>query len=239
METLVTTEWLADELGSDNLIVLDCTIFLQMGDDGYTSESGLANYEVGHIPGAAFADLNDALVDTTTKLRYAIPTPEYFGAAMEQLGVKDGCQVVLYDDNNSMWAARVWFMLRWIGFDNAALLDGGLAAWKSDGRQLQKGTANPHAARPGALTLDPRPRMIADKAEMMAAIDDGATCVIDALPAAVFSGEVSPYGRPGHIPGAINIASTAMIDPDSKRFKPEDEIRAMFPDRPEARTVAY
>ncbi len=239
MDTLVTTGWLQDELGADDLVVLDCTVFLQMGDDGYVSESGLANFEAGHVPGARFADLNEALVDTTTKLRYAVPTPEYFGAAMEQLGVRDGSRVVLYDDNNSMWAARVWFMLRWIGFDNAALLDGGLKAWKAQGRPIEAGPAAVSAAPAGSLSLDPRPRMIADKDEVMAAMGDGGTCLIDSLPAAVFNGDVQPYARPGHIPGAINIAATAMVDKDTGLFRPEDEIRAMLPDRPEARTVAY
>ncbi len=239
MDTLVTTDWLGSELGADDLIVLDCTIFLTMGDNGYVSESGLENFETGHIPGARFADLNEALVDTTTKLRYSVPTPEYFGAAMEQLGVQDTTRVVLYDDNNSMWAARVWFMLRWIGFDNAALLDGGLKAWRAEGRSVESGPAMQSPAPSGSLSLNPRPRMIADKAEVLASIEDGATCLIDSLPPAVFSGKVQPYARPGHIPGAINIAATAMVDAGSGRFRPEAEIRAMLPDRPEARTVAY
>ncbi len=239
MDTLVTTEWLAEELGNDDLVVLDCTVYLRMGESGFISESGLANFEEGHIPSAAFADLNGALVDTTADIAYAIPTPEHFGAAMEQLGVKDGTRVVLYDDNNAMWAARVWFMLRWIGFDNAALLDGGLKAWKADERPIQRGAAIVDKAPAGSLSLDPRPRLIADKAEVMAAIGDGATCLIDALPAPVFNGDMQPYARPGHIPGAINVAGTAMLDSETGKFKPADEIKAMLPDRPEARTVAY
>ena len=236
---MVTTDWLADELGADDLVVLDCTIFLRMGDNGYISESGIANFEEAHIPGAAFADLNEDLVDATSKLRYAVPTPEHFGAAMARLGVSDGTRVVLYDDNNSMWAARVWFMLRWIGFDNAALLDGGLKAWKAEGRDCDSGAPAPAAKPVGSITLDPRPRMIADKAEVLAAVGDGSTCLIDSLPAPVFTGEMQPYKRPGHIPGAINIAATSMVDADSGCFKPAEEIRAMLPDRHEARTVAY
>jgi thiosulfate/3-mercaptopyruvate sulfurtransferase len=239
METLVTTQWLADELGADDLVVLDCTVFLKPGDNGFVAEPGMANFEAGHIPGAAFADLTGALVDTTAGIGFAMPTPEHFGAAMEQLGVKDGSRVVLYDDNNAMWGARVWFMLRWIGFDDAALLDGGLKAWKAEERPLQTGPAIVEIASPGALSLDPRPRLVADKDEVMAAINDGATCLIDALPAPVFSGEMQPYARPGHIPGAINVPGTAMLDPETGRFKPAEEIRAMLPDRPEARTVAY
>jgi len=239
VDTLVTTDWLANELAADDLVVLDCTVYLRMGDDGYISESGIENFVEAHIPGARFADLNEALVDTTSKLRYAIPTPEHFGAAMERLGVSDETRVVLYDDNSSMWAARVWFMLRWIGFDNAALLDGGLKAWKSEGRNCESGAAVAATAPAGSLTLEPRPRLIADKAEVLAAIDDGAVCLIDALPSAVFSGKVAPYARPGHIPGAVNIAATSMVDSETGRFRPAEEIRAMLPDRPEARTVAY
>lgn len=239
MDMLVTTDWLASELGADDLVVLDCTIFLRMGDDGYISESGRENFEADHIPGAAFADLNEDLVDATSKLRYAVPTPEHFGAAMERLGVADDTRVVLYDANNSMWAARVWFMLRWIGFDNAALLDGGLKAWQAEGRHVESGASVPIASPVGSLSLNPRPQMIADKAEVLASIDDGATCLIDALPAPVFNGEMQPYKRPGHIPGAVNIAATSFIDADTGRFKPIGEIRALMPDRPEARTVAY
>ena len=239
MDTLVSTDWLADELGADDLVVLDCTVYLRMGDNGYVSESGLANYEAGHIPGAAFADLNEDLVDATSSLRYAIPTPEHFGAAIERLGIDDTTRVVLYDDNSMMWAARVWFMLRWIGFDNAALLDGGLKAWKAEGRALDSGPSAPTAKPAGSLSLNPRPRMSADQAEVMAAIDDGATCLIDALSASVFSGEVQPYARAGHIPTARNIPATGMLDRETGRFKPVEQIRAMLPDRPEARTVAY
>lgn len=238
-DTLVSTDWLAEHLGDPELVVADCTIFLRMGDDGYVSESGRANFEDTHIPGAVFADLNEALVDATSNLRYAVPTPDHFGAAMEHLGVSDSTRVVLYDDNNSMWAARVWWMLRWIGFDNAALLDGGLKAWKAAGRPTEAGPSSPTPAAPGSLTLSPRPRLIADKDEVMSAMADGATCLIDSLPAPVFNGEVQPYARPGHIPGAINIPATSMVDAETGLFRPAEQIRAMLPDRPEARTVAY
>lgn len=239
MELLVTTDWLAGELGAEDIVVLDCTVFLRMGDSGYISDSGRPNFELAHIPGAVFADLNGDLVDSTSPNRYAIPTPEHFAAAMERLGVTDGKRVVLYDDNYAMWAARVWFMLRWIGFDNAALLDGGLKAWIGEDRPTETGTAAPHPAAAGSLSLDPRPRLIADKDEVLAAIGDGATCLIDALPHSVFSGERQPYARPGHIPGAINVAATSMIDAESGRFRPLEEIRTMLPDRYEARIVAY
>ncbi len=239
MDSLVTADWLASALHEPDLIVLDCTVYLTMGNDGYVSDSGRSNFATGHIPGAGFADLIADLVDTTSPHSFVVPSPEHFAAAMERLGVTDQTRVVLYDDNNSMWAARVWLMLRWIGFDNAAMLDGGLKVWQRLGHALEPGELGPRSAAPGALTVTLRPALIADKEEMLASIDDNAVCLIDALPPAVFRGDVAPYARPGHLPGAINVAATAMIDRDTALFKPASEIRAMLPDRPEARTVVY
>lgn len=239
MDLLVSTDWLSTELGADDLVVLDCTVVLRMTDSGYESESGASGFEAGHIPGAGFADLTGDLADLESPNRFAPPTPEAFGAAMERLGVGDGRRVVLYDDAGSMWAARVWFMLRWIGFDDAALLDGGMTAWRAEARPLETGPSRPAPVPAGSLSLAPRPRLIAHKDEVMAAIDDGATCLIDALPEAVFRGEVAMYGRPGHIPGASNVPAAGLIDSETGRFRPLDEVRALFPDRPEARVVAY
>lgn len=239
MDLLVTTDWLANELGAKDLVILDCTVFLRMGDSGYISESGRPKFEEAHIPGAAFADLNEDLVDAGSPNRYQIPTPEHFAGAMSRLGVADGMRVVLYDNNQSMWAARVWFMLRWIGFDNAALLDGGLKTWTREGRATESGASTPKPTPPGSLSIAPRPRLIADKEEVMATVGDGSACLIDALPPDVFTGKVQPYARPGHIPGAVNIPATSMVDRETGLFRPLDEIKAMLPDRHEARVVAY
>ncbi len=243
MDQLVTTDWLADQLhpetGLDDLVVLDCTVFLTMGADGYVAESGRSNFEARHIPGASFADLTAELADTDSPNRFAPPPPAEFAAAMERLGVADGRRVVLYDDNASMWAARVWFMLRCIGFDDAAILDGGLKAWEAEGLPLAGGVSAPSPASPSSLSVSPRPELVADKADVLAAIDDDAVCLIDALPGAVFRGDVAPYGRPGHIPGALNVAANSLIDHETGRFVSLDKARAMLPDRHEARTVAY
>jgi len=235
MDQLVTTEWLANELGADDLVVLDCTVFLKMTDDGYVSESGRENWQQGHIAGAGFADLNEDLVDATSSHRYAVPTPREFADAMQGLGVSDSSRVVLYDDNRSMWAARVWWMLRWIGFDNAALLDGGLKLWRAEGRPL---TTDSSQVTPGVLSVNERPELIASKADVLAAIDDGATCLVDALPSASFNGDVNIYGRAGHIPGASNTSAAGLID-ENGRYLPADEMQSRFPDDTSARVVNY
>lgn len=237
MDTLVSTAWLAEHLADDDLVVLDCTVWLRPAPEGgYRADSGRADHEAGHLPGAGFADLTGDLCDQSSPLRFAVPAPEQFATAMGALGVGDGRRAVLYDGNRSMWAARVWWMLRWVGFDDAALLDGGLRAWKAEGRPLETG---PVTARPARLTPRPRPRLIADRDEVAAALDDGATCLIDALGPAQFRGEETTYGRPGHLPGARNAPAVDLLDPDSGRFRAPEELAARFDGDRTARTITY
>ncbi len=236
MDQLVSASWLAGELGADDLVVLDCTVFLKSGPDGFVSTSGYEAWAGAHIPGSAFADLEADLADTSKPYRYAVPSATEFAAAMGRLGVGDDSRVVLYDDNGMMWAARVWWMLRWVGFDNAALLDGGLGAWKAAGGALTDDIAAPVERH---LAVSERPALIADKTEVMAAIDDGGTCLIDALPPAMYRGEVTMYGRAGHIPGASNTAASGLLDPETGCFLPLDAVADRFPEKKDERTITY
>jgi thiosulfate/3-mercaptopyruvate sulfurtransferase len=237
MDSLVTTDWLRAELPADDLVVLDCTVFLGRSESGgFHSESGRAKWADGHIPGAGFADLTVDLVDATSPNSYALPEPEVFAAAMGALGVGDSSRVVLYDDNRSMWAARVWWMLRWIGFDNAALLDGGMQAWRAEGGPLSTEVPTPVAQSLGVAI---RPSTVAHKADVLAAIDDGATCIIDALPHAMYSGEVNVYARPGHIPTASNTSAASLIDDQTGCFLPDEELRTKFTADPTKRAINY
>ena len=238
MDTLVSTDWLAEHLGDDDLVVLDCTVWLRLAEGGgYVADSGRPDFDTAHLPGAGFADLTGDLCDRSSPLRFAVPAPEQFAAAMGALGVGDGRRVVLYDQNRSMWAARVWWMLRWVGFDRAALLDGGLRAWNLEGRPTESGPARP--ARPATLTARPRPHLIAGRDEVLAAVGDGATCIIDALGEAQYRGEVDTYGRPGHIPGASNTPAFDLVDRDTGRYLPLEVLRRRFPDDPARRTITY
>lgn len=236
MEHLVSADWLASELGAPDLVVLDCTVHLRMGADGFASVSGRDDWAAGHIPGAGFADLQGELADTASPFGYAVPAPEVFAAAMANLGVGDDSRVVLYDDGQAMWAARVWWMLRWIGFDNAALLDGGMAAWQAAGGATTSEHAPPE---PGQLAVTLRPELIADKAEVMAIVGSGGTCLIDALPEPVYSGEMAMYGDGGHIPGAINTPAMGLVDAETRRFLPADQLASRFPHEVDERIVTY
>jgi len=236
MDTLVTTEWLNQHLNDPDLVLLDCTVCTIPHDDGgFHNVSARPDYDVGHIPNAGFADLKCDLSDNKSPVEFALPTPEQFCSAMGSLGVGDDSRVVLYDTNYTAWAARVWWMLRWVGFDRAAILDGGLGAWAAEGRPLSIESVTRPAKQ---LTPKPRPELIADHDEVLASIDDDTVTLIDTLPEEFYRGEVTIYQRPGHIPGAVNINGLKLLD-KTGRFRSEDELVAMHKIDRNTRFIAY
>ena len=236
MDTLVTTEWLSEHLDDPDLLVLDCSVCtLPQDDGGFKNISGRAQYDEGHIPGAGFADLKGELADSNSPIEFALPTPEQFCNAMGALGVGDGSRVVLYDTEYSAWAARVWWMLRWVGFDGAAILDGGLKAWTAEGRPVSTEAVNRPAKH---LTPSLRPQLIADRDEVFAAIDDPAVELIDTLPGPYYRGELTIYDRPGHIPGALNISGMDLLD-ESGHYRSDNELVSLHHGDPNARVITY
>lgn len=236
MDSLVSAEWLAAHLDDPDLVVIDATVLVEPdGEGGVSVLSGRNTYEEGHIPTAGFADLMGTLSDADSPLSFALPPPEQFAAAMRALGVSDDSRVVLYDGGRSVWAARVWWMLRWIGFDRAALLDGGRPAWTAQGYPL---STEPASRPAGTLTVALRPELIAGKDEVLAAIDSDTTQLVDAMPAAHYRGEMVMYARPGHIPGATNVPMTSLVD-ETGRFRPRDELEALLGGDRDARSITY
>jgi thiosulfate/3-mercaptopyruvate sulfurtransferase len=236
MDSLVTADWLNDNLDSRDLVVLDATVMVEPDDNGgFRIVNGRANFEAGHIPTAGFADLMGELSDSEKPIGFAVPSPEKFAAAMEALGVSDDSRVVIYDAMGGAWAARVWWMLRWIGFDNAALLDGGQSAWTAAGYSLS--TEVP-ARSAGTLSVNLRPELIVDRDEVLAAVEDDSVNIIDALPEGQYRGDFTMYARPGHIPGATNVPSQSLLD-DTGRFKSDDQLDDLFKEDRDTRTITY
>jgi thiosulfate/3-mercaptopyruvate sulfurtransferase len=174
MDSLVTTEWLANELGANDLRIVDATYIL----DG--SRDAAAEYEAAHIPGAVFMDLAE-IADTSSTLPSMLPRPEKFASRMQSLGLGDGSRIVLYDNSPLRTAARAWFMLRTFGAHDVAILDGGFAKWQAEGRETVSGKEQLRhrhftvwADDKGVRTLD----------QMKANIDSGAEQVLDARSAA-------------------------------------------------------
>ncbi|MEA2808586.1 MAG: thiosulfate/3-mercaptopyruvate sulfurtransferase, partial [Rhodospirillaceae bacterium] len=135
---LISTEELARRMGAPALRIFDCTTYLRpRPEGGYNAESGRANYDKGHIPGAAFLDLGAELSDPHSKLRFTLPPLDELTKAFAGKGIGHGTFVVLYSHATPNWATRLWWMLRAVGFDDAAILDGGLDKWKAESRPLE------------------------------------------------------------------------------------------------------
>jgi thiosulfate/3-mercaptopyruvate sulfurtransferase len=233
-DLLVSTDWLAANLSDPKIRLYDCTTHLIHISDPeagvpYRVESGRADYDQEHIPGAAFIDLQKDLSDQTSPLRFTCPDNDTLIAAFAALGVTDDCTTVLYSQTTPQWATRIWWMLRHIGFDNACVLDGGLSKWKLEGRTLE---THPNVYPSGVMHTVPRSGLMVDKEEILRAIDGPGTCTINALRKVQHAGQDNSqfgnYGRPGHITGSINVPTAELIDEQTTAFLPARHISAVF-----------
>lgn len=223
---LVETDWLAANLERPTLRVFDCTTYLRPDPATvYRVESGRADYDAGHIPGAGFLDLQGELSDPDSDLRFTFPTPARFAEAVGRHGVGDDCRVVLYSGDSMMWSTRVWWMFRAMGFDHVAVLNGGWQRWQAEGRPVST-----EACRypPATFTPRPRPELYASKGSVLAALD-GSACVLNALSAEQHAGTGGRnYGRPGRVAGSVNVPARSLTDPESNRFLPAEALAARF-----------
>lgn len=227
MDTLVSTGWLADELGTADLVVFDCTVFLRRSEDGTLAvESGRAAWADGHIPGSGFIDLAGELSDPSSAMRFTALDADGLAASFGARGIGADTRVVLYDRSFNMWATRVWWLLRSIGFDSAAVLDGGWKAWTVDGRSVSTDPAPVLA--PVELTAAERPTLIVGRDEVEAATTDDQVCLINALSPQVHDGSDWSYGRPGHIPSSTNVPAVDLVDPETHRYRSLGELQTRF-----------
>ena len=221
MDSLVTTEWLAGEMGASDLRIVDCTKHL-----AGTGRDALAEYEAGHIPGAVFMDLAD-LTDASNPVENMLPSAEKFASRMQSLGLGDGSRIVLYDDSAVKTSARAWFMLKMFGAHDVALLDGGIAKWKAEGRPLAQGK---ETLRHRHFTAWQDDTGVRTKADVLANLHSKAEQVVDARGAARWSG-VDADPRPGiaagHIPGSMNVPFTELYNVDGT-FKDKAGLKAAF-----------
>jgi thiosulfate/3-mercaptopyruvate sulfurtransferase len=224
---LVSTEWLATHLGAADLRVFDVTVFLYPNPQGrgYRVESGRDRFAESHIPGSAFLDLVEELSAPDIGLPFMMPPPEVAAEKLGAAGVGADSRVVAYSAGSVMWATRLWWMLRSLGFDRVAVLDGGFGKWRREDRPLTREVSTYPPAR---MPISPRPSLWADLSEMRQVAAEGRTCTINALSPDVYSGEKNVYGRPGHIPGSHNVFYDTLLDPQSGIFRPLEELRERF-----------
>lgn len=221
MDSLISTAWLADHLGDADLRVLDANAFLP--EHG---RNAALEHEACHIPGARFLDL-ETLVDPDAPVGNTLPPADLFAARLGALGVREADRVVIYDDSPIKSATRAWFMLRLFGAQQVALLDGGLAKWKAEGRRCAQGREAATAAVFNAITA---PGRVRSRDEVLANIASRAEVLVDARGAPRFTGavpEVKPGLASGHIPGARNVPYASLFAPDGTWKSPE-ALRAAF-----------
>lgn len=227
-EALVSAAQLEGQLGAPDLRVYECTVYLHYEEGTgrpYRVESGRADYDAGHIPGAGFLDLQGDFSVEDSPYRFTLPAPEAAAEAFGQAGVGDDTRVVLYSRKSPIWATRFWWMLRWLGFDRAAVLDGGYDKWVADGRTV---STEPPAYPEATLTPDLRPGLFVASDAMLDGIGDGGVCTINALAPDLHSGASARYGRPGRIPGSVNVPALSLLDRDTLEVRSPETVAAAF-----------
>ncbi len=224
-EYLISADELAGDLDNANRRIFDATVFLSPAPKaGYRAESGLARYEEGHIPGAAFLDLIRAASDVSTGLGFSLPPVAQLEGLFAGLGVSNETEVVFYSTGHVMWATRAWWLLRYCGHQRAQVLDGGFDAWRGGGHPV---STEAGAYPAGDFKAAANSALFADKDAVVAAIGDQGVCTVNALSPAIYAGEGDfTYGRRGHIAGSINVFYDELLEDGC--FKGEAGLREVL-----------
>ncbi|MDG1425468.1 MAG: 3-mercaptopyruvate sulfurtransferase [Paracoccaceae bacterium] len=220
-KTLVSTAWLAAHLKDPDLRVLDGSWYLPT-----MQRNARAEYEAAHIPGARFFDIDD-ISDHRSELPHMVPPVEKFLSRMRAMGVGDGHQVVVYDGAGLFSAARVWWLLKLMGHDDVAVLDGGFPKWKADGHPTED---MPPIIRDRHMMVRRQNHLVKDVTQVAAASKLGDHEIIDARAPGRFRGdEPEPREglRSGHIPGSKNVYFHSLLSQDGT-LKDPDALRAIF-----------
>ncbi|MGI9382007.1 MAG: 3-mercaptopyruvate sulfurtransferase [Methyloligellaceae bacterium] len=219
---LVETDWLAEHLDAPDLVILDGSWHLPTAKrDGYD------DYLQERIPGALFFDI-DEIADTDSELPHMLPSPEKFSSRMRRMGIGDGFRIVCYDSTGLFSAARVWWTFRVMGVDEVAVLNGGLAKWKSEGRPLEDGPPAHRTER--HFTSRRKAELVRDRDDVLAITGNASAQIVDARAAARFEGQVPeprPGLRAGHIPGSLNLPYDALLNADGT-VKSTPQLKALF-----------
>ena len=218
---LISVEALANQI--DQVILIDCR------SDLFDASLGQQQYEAGHIPNAAFFALHDALSGPKRpgSGRHPLPDQESLVQRMRQLGTNNESLIIVYDAGASVYAARLWWLLRWCGHDEVKVLDGGYAAWVKAGypsSTSQARTAGVQQSQ-GSFSCRPSLETIIESDALLLSLESGRYCIVDARAAERWRGDVEPLDPvAGHIPGALNRPNTQNLRPDG-RFKPAEVLR--------------
>ena len=241
---LVETDWLAEHLHDPNLRIVDMRGYVRTVQRGDVQEALYVGapdeYAQEHIPGAVYIDWTQDIVDLDDPVEAQIAPPDKFAREMERLGIGDEHVVVAYDTHPaSQFASRLWWALRYYGHREVMVLNGGLPKWQRENRPV---SSEVPAYPPAKFTPEVQSAMRATAQDVLAALNQPGTLLIDARDTAQYSGEVARgHGRAGHIPGAINVPREELIASDGT-FRDSEELRQVFTRnqvKPDERVIAY
>lgn len=226
---LVTCDWLAENLEDEKLVVVEATSLLpNYFDESASTEiikvSGREGWEENHIPGSVFVDLLEDLSDTRDDhLMYGIASIEKCEDVLSNLGIGNNSAVVVYDRSMNTWAARFWWILRYLGLENAAVLNGGWTQWVQSGRPISADKVTPKTTH---FQAHVQSELIVCKQDVLSALEDDSTVLVNALTREEFRGEPPHrYSRPGRIPGSINIPLDTLTDLESQHYVAEKDAQ--------------
>lgn len=222
---MVDPEWLMENLGAPGLVILDASWYLpKHGRDPR------AEFEDAHIPTARFFNV-DACADLTSGLPHTVPSPEAFSAFVASLGITNESRVVLYDGSGTnLSAPRVWWLFRYFGHEDVAVLDGGWSGWLSVGGTTESGEAHLSQELPAPFLTSPQPHLIRDASAVRLECETGGAQVVDMRSRGRFEGtepEPRPGLRGGHMPGSLSLPFTDLVDPEGKVW-PLEELRSLL-----------
>ena len=205
---------LASELADGGVVVADATaVFRREADGGYSISSGREGYLAEHLPGTVFADVPGDFSDPDSALEYAIPSSRRFAGRAGALGLDPALPIVVYARESPVWATRLWWLLRYFGYPDVRVLDGGLGAWRRAGYPVESATTRRKSV---TIAVRPRPELLAHTGDVAAVVTGMPGTLVNALSAREFRGEgPAAHGRPGRIPGSVSVPSHHLLDRDT------------------------
>ena len=219
---LVDSDWLGEHIGAPDVRIVDASYYLP--HEGLDARQ---EFELHHLPGAVFFDI-DEIADEKSDLPHMVPPSEKFSSKVRKLGLGDGVRIVVYDQRGLFSAPRVWWMFRYFGHRDVAVLDGGLPKWLAEGRPVEDGPARPSERHFTARVDNFAHR---DKRQLLANLKSGREQVLDARSPGRFTGddpELWPDRRPGRIPGSLNLPFNALIDAETQTLRSTEVLRQAF-----------
>lgn len=242
---LVETSWLAEHLYDTNLRVVDMRGYVRTVEHDGVQDAlyvgAREEYEQEHIPGAVYIDWSSDIIDPDDKVEAQVAPPARFKEIMEDRGIGDQHLVVAYDAHPaSQFATRLWWALRYYGHEQVVVLNGGFPKWKREGLPVESSIP---LYPPATFTPKVQPQLRATAEEVLSMLNKPGVTLVDAREQAQYTGQLARgHGRPGHIPGALNIPREELIDPATGTFRSNEELARIFADAhvsPEERIVAY